>query len=333
MKVLLAGLLAFSLLCAPASTGAHEASPSSRPAQPQQESEISLPNTTGPIVTDEAITQPYKTWNIQITPTCYFVGGVFSRNWQRRPVGSNQQTRKQQINDTGDYRSFQVPVQVYYGLAPRMDISATVPFVQNWAYNVGPANQAASFGSLGDSTLSLRYRFLDGQATAPTVTGYVSVLFPTGHANNLKPQRLGIDQTGNGAFAFTWGIDFFTYIPKGPMLFYANVWYTNFADGAVNGIRVYYPDQITFNLALEVPLKKSTENRWAFLLEVLSNWDAGRMLGPKANQSSTVLITILPALEFLPTSLFTMALGVQVDLFGKNTHYAYTPTLALFFNF
>ncbi len=333
MKVLLAGLLAFSLLCAPASTGAHEASPSPTPTPPQQESEISLPNTTGPIITDEAVVQPHKTWCVQITPIYYFVGGVFSPNWQRRPVGSNQQTRKQQVDTAGDYRSFQIPVQVYYGLAPRWDVSATVPFIQNWAFNVGPASQAATYGNLGDSSVSLRYRFLGEKANEPKFTGYFSVLFPTGHANNLQPERLGIDQTGNGAFAFTWGLDYFAYLPKVPLLFYANVWYTNFADGRVNGQRVYYPDQITVNLAFEVPLKNSPENRWAFLLEVLSNWDAGRMIGPRANQSSTVLVTILPALEFLPTERFTMALGVQVDLFGKNTHFAYTPTLAWFFNF
>ena len=29
---------------------------------------IPIPQTTGPIVTDDAITQPYKTWSSQITP-------------------------------------------------------------------------------------------------------------------------------------------------------------------------------------------------------------------------------------------------------------------------
>ena len=334
MKGLVAAILGFLLLGAPAPAWAHEAHPAPSTQTPtEQEAAPSLPRTTGPIVTDEAITQTFKTWSLQITPTLYFAGGVFSPNWQRRPVGGDQQTRKQQVAVAGDYRSFQVPVELYYGLTPRMDVSVTVPFVQNWAYNVGPAGQAANFGSLGDSSLALRYRFLNGESTAPTVTGYFAVLFPTGHANNLEPKLLGIDQTGNGAFAFTWGLDFFTYLPKAPILFYANVWYTNFADGRVNGAPVHYPDQITVNLAFEVPLQNSPKNRWAFLLEVLSTWDAGRLFGPKANQSSTALITILPALEFLPTERFTMALGVQVDLFGKNTHYTYTPTLAWFINF
>jgi hypothetical protein len=334
LKVFASAILGFLLLGAPAPAWAHKAHPApSTQTLTAQEAATTLPRTTGPIITDEAITQPFKTWSLQIYPSLYFVGGVFSPNWQRRPVGGDQQTRKQQIADAGDYRSFQVPVDFYYGLTPRMDVEVTVPFVQNWAFNVGPANQAANFGSLGDSTVALRYMFLDGKATAPTVTGYLAMLFPTGHANNLEPKLLGIDQTGNGAFAFTWGIEYFNYLPKMPILVYANVYYTNFVDGRVNGARVYYPDQVTVNLAFEVPWRKSPRNRWALLVEVLSTWDAGRLIGHKANQPSTVLVTVLPALEFLPTSWFSVALGVQVDLIGKNTAYTYAPTLSLFFNF
>jgi len=281
---------------------------------------VQLPNTTGPIVTDSAIIQPLKTWSAEINPTINFIGGVFNSNWQRRSAG-------------GDYKSFQVPAQLNYGLTPRMDISLTVPFIQNWASNGGQLSQAANFGSLGDTSLVLRYMFLNGSPTATTVTGYVSVLFPTGHASPLEPKFLGIDQTGGGAFGFTWGVDVFKYVPQGPILLYANIWYTNFADGWVNGARVYYPDQFTVNLAMEVPFKNSPSNRWAFLLEVTSNWDAGRMFGPKANQAPTAIVNVLPALEFLPFSWFTLAAGVQVSLIGKKTPYAYTPTLALFISF
>jgi hypothetical protein len=334
MKGYVSAILGFLLLGALAPAWAHEAHPApSTQTLTKQEVATALPRTMGPIITDVAITQPFKTWSLQIYPSLYFVGGVFSPNWQRRPPGGNQQTRKQQIADDGDYRSLQVPVDFYYGLAPRMDVEVTIPFAQNWAFNVGSTSQAANFGSLGDSTVALRYMFLDGKSTAPTVSGYFAVLFPTGHANNLEPKLLGIDQTGNGAFAFTWGLDYFTYLPRVPLLFYANVWYTNFADGRVNNTRVYYPDQVTVNLAFELPLRQSPDNRWAFLLEVLSNWDTGRMFGPKADQASTVRVTVLPALEFLPTSWFSVALGVQVDLIGKNTPYTYAPTLSLLFNY
>ncbi len=159
----------------------------------------------------------------------------------------------------------------------------------------------------------------------------LSLQFPTGHASPLASKLLGIDQTGLGAYTITWGIDIFKYAP--PCLLYANIFYTNFTDATVNQVRTYYPDEVTGNFALEIPFKNSPANKWAFLLEVLSTWSAGRMIGPQANQSPQAIVSALPALEFLPTNWFQLAVGVQVSLLGKNTQYTYTPTLACFFSF
>jgi hypothetical protein len=306
------------------------------PATEKQEAQeqMQLPNTTGPIITDLAVTQAVKTWTLQVTPTLNLIGGVFNANWQRRSVGTSQANTVREIGARGDYKSFIVPLDLYYGITPRMDVSIyTNAFVQNWASNVAPSSLAANFGSLGDTSIQMRYMFLNGSPTATTVTGYFSVLFPTGHASPLEPKLLGADQTGGGAFSFTWGLDIFKYVPQVPVLLYWNIWYTNFADGWVKGARVNYPDNITVNFAMELPLKKSTSNRWAFLLEVLSNWDAGRMFGPRANQAPLALVSVLPAVEFLPYKWFTLAAGVQMPIIGKNTTYNYAPTLALWFNF
>jgi hypothetical protein len=340
VRGLVSGLLCLLLLGIMAPAHAAESSPvppaerspeKEPPGAPEQAVEI--PNTTGPIITDLAITQTYKTWTLQVTPTLNFTGGVFDSNWQRRGTGPNQPTRVREISARGDYKSLPVFWELFYGLTPRLDVSLAGAFVQNWASNVAPSSQAANFGSLGDTSLQLRYMLINGSPTATTVTGFFSVFFPTGHAGPLEPKLLGIDQTGSGAFSFTWGINLFKYVPEGPILLYGNIWYTNFADGRVNGARVYYPDQFTFNFAMEVPLQASTSNRWAFLLEVLSNWDAGRMFGPRANQAPLALVSVLPAVEFLPYKWFTLAAGVQVPLLGKNTNFVYAPTLALFFNF
>ena len=301
----------------------------------QQESEapqVELPNTTGPIITDTALTQEYKTWAVQITPTLNLTGGVYNARWQRRAGGQSSQPDRE-IPAPGNYKSFLVPAEIYYGLTPRMDVSLVVPFEQSWAGSVAPAGRAANFGGLGDMSLQLRYRLLNGSPTATTVTGYVSVLFPTGHASPLEPKFLSVDQTGLGAFAFTCGLDIFKYLPGVPVLLYANIWYTNYADGWVDRARVNYPDQVIFNFAMEIPLQKSPRNRWALLLEVLSNWDAGRMFGPRANQAPLAMVNVLPAVEFLPCRRFTLAAGVQVPIAGKNATFNYAPTLALFANF
>jgi len=294
--------------------------------------EVQLPYTTAPIITDTALTQAYKTFTLQIYPTLNLTGGVFNSRWQRASVGAGQANTIREIAARGDYKSLAVPVILFYGLTPRMDMSLSGSFVQNWASNVEPGSRAANFGSLGDSSIQVRYRLLD-EAPLTVVSSYFSALFPTGHASPLEHKLLGTDQTGGGAFSFTWGLNFFRYLPQVPVLLYGNLWYTNFTDGWVNRARVIYPDQITVNFALEVPLKKSSGNRWAFLLEVLSNWDAGRMFGPRANQAPLALVNVLPAVEFMPCSWFAVDAGVQVPLFGKNTTYNYGPTLSLFFFF
>jgi hypothetical protein len=340
LKGLIWGMLCVFLLSGPAPACAADNPPGppeqGAPGTEKQESSepaVELPNTTGPIVTDSALIQAYKTWSAQITPTLNFTGGVFNSHWQPRSVGTVQANTIRDIGARGDYKSLAVPIQLWYGLTPRIDVTVFTPFVQNWASNVVPASRAANFGGLGDTGLHFRYRFLNGSPTATTVTGLFGVNFPTGHASPLEPKLLGIDQTGSGAYSFTWGIEVFKYLPKLPVLLYGNLYYTNFVDGWVNGARVNYPDQILANFAMEIPFKNSPSNRWTFLLEVLSNWDAGRMFGPRANQAPLAIVNVLPAVEFLPSKRFSLAAGVQVPLVGKNTTFVYAPTLALFINF
>ena len=97
----------------------------------QQESgapQVELPNTTGPIITDTALTQEYKTWAVQITPTLNLTGGVYNAHWQRRAAGGNQPTTVREIPAPGNYKSFLVPAEIYYGLTPRMDVSVDSAF-------------------------------------------------------------------------------------------------------------------------------------------------------------------------------------------------------------
>jgi hypothetical protein len=334
-KILLIFLLLLVLINPAAAADSDLSSPASisqsMAAPPPPSEAVQIPRTSGPIVTDMAITQPVNTWFAQITPTLNLVGGVFNSSWKRRKTGGNQPTQQQQLAARGYYKSLQITNELYYGLTPRADVSILIPVVQNWASDVGPARQAANFSSLGDSSITCRYMFLNGSPTATTVTGYYNVQFPTGHACPLEPKLLKIDQTGLGAYTFTWGLDIFKYIS--PVLLYANVFYTNFTDATVNQTRMYYPDQITGNLAIEVPFKNSPDNKFAFLLEILSTWSAGKMIGHPVNQPSMAIVSALPALEYLPCKWLSLAAGVQVPICGKNTQYSYSPTMALFINF
>ena len=120
LRVLISGILSSVLCLGLAAVGAAQSpSASQQPNPPAVNSGISLPNTTGPIVTDSALTQACNTWSAQITSVLAFTGGVFSPDWQRRSVGSNLPTRQQQIDAAGNYKSLQVPWKFRSGTPPR----------------------------------------------------------------------------------------------------------------------------------------------------------------------------------------------------------------------
>ena len=325
------------LLFASAPVQAQPEAPSPPAASPETAGAApEFPGTTSPIITDSALAQAYQSCTVQITPAMTCIGGAFNRGWQRQGVAANlpvgHHTQQQRAAE-GNYRYLQVQVEVYYGLTPRCTASVVAPFRQNWAGQVGPTGQADSAGGFANPMLRLRYVLVDGGAAAATLTGYFAVTFPLGASLHPPPPLLSVDQTGQGAFGFTWGLNIFRYVPQVPVLLYANLWYTNYTNSTFHGPRTYYEDQLTVNFALEFPLTKSPENRWAFLLEVLSTSDIGRVFGPPANQGTSLMINALPALEFLPSSWFRLAAGVPVSVLGKNAFFNYTPTLACFISF
>ena len=88
-------------------------------------------------------------------------------------------------------------------------------------------------------------------------------------------------------------------------------------------------DYVTVNLAAEYPITK----KWVALVELTSNWDAGRLIGPKANLAPTALLSVLPGIEYMATDKFSLALGVQIDLAGKDTTANLTPLLSMVYAF
>ncbi len=299
------------LLCGGKPAQAADAAPGPPDQQPSLQQPV--PDTTGPIITDTVLPQATGTATIQINAFLAFTAGNFGPGWRR--VGAK-----------GDFLSLSVPVQFICGLAERTEVQIVSSYLERWAANVSPAHQSAHFRGVGDTTVELKYLLVQHEPAGPAVSGIFTAGFPTGHHRHLHPRLLGSDQLGSGAFSFTLGLNFFTYLK--PFLMYSNLWYTLFTDANVNSTKTYYPDQVTLNAALEYPFAK----KWVFLCEIVSTWDAGRVIGPPSNQLSTAIVSLLPALEFLPTPWLNVAAGLQVDLFGKNTKYTYTPVLVFFFN-
>jgi len=171
---------------------------------------------------------------------------------------------------------------------------------------------------------------------APTVSAIFTPTFPSGHFRHLNPGRLGTDAIGGGTYAFTTGFNLSKYLK--PFIFYGNFWYTMQTDyttaeveeAGIGVERGNHPrDYVTVNLAAEYPITK----KWVALLELTSTWDGGRFIGPKANLDPTALLSVLPGIEYMATEKFSLALGVNIDLAGKDATTNITPMLSMVYLF
>jgi hypothetical protein len=302
--------------------------------------EDECPATFGPIITDTAIPIEKGRFAVQPTFGLSFATNSLTQSWRRVPAGGNFQT-------------FGMDWKFTYGLWNNLEVFVVIPYVHNLAGGVretGPnGERSASFGGLGDVNLTFKYRLAEETETRPTVTALFATDFPTGRFRHLNPGRLGTDVLGGGAYAFTTGLNLSKYVK--PFVFYANVWYTmqtafstredrshlvrdeygNLVEGdPVPGqVRNYPRDFVTVNLAAEYPITK----KWVALLEVTSFWDGGRLFGHKANLAPGALVSVMPGIEYLATDKFSLALGVNFDLAGKNTSANITPLLSMVYAF
>ena len=280
--------------------------------------ENGCPATFGPIITDTAVPIDKGKFSVQPTFGLGFVTNSFSPNWRRVSAG-------------GNFTSFGMVWKFSYGLWNNLEVNVGVPYFHNWASSVtvpGPGGGcSADFGGLGDVALTMKYRLVEESETRPTVTALFAAGFPTGHFKRLNPGLLGVDALGGGSYAFVTGLNLSKYLK--PFIFYGNIWYfmqTAFTD---DGGRNYPRDVVRVNLAAEYPITK----KWVALLELTSFWDAGRLFGHKANVPPGAMLSITPGIEYMATEKFSLALGVSVDLIGKNGNAAVTPLLSMVYAF
>ncbi|MCK9566857.1 MAG: hypothetical protein M0Q43_12520 [Methanothrix sp.] len=308
------------------------------PPEPPKEEEC--PATFGPIITDTAIPIDKGKFAIQPTFGLSFKTDSLTQSWRRVSAG-------------GNFKTYSMDWKFTYGLWNNLEVFAVVPYVQNWAGSVnepGPnGERSANFGGLGDINLTFKYRLVEETETRPTLTALFATNFPTGHFSHLNPGRLGTDQLGGGAYAFTTGLNMSKWVK--PFIFYANIWHTmktaydtredraglvldengNLVEGdpVAGQLRNYPRDFVTLNLAAEYPITK----KWVALLELTSYWSGGRLFGHKGNLPPEALISVAPGIEYMATDKFSLALGLNVNLVGKNTNAAITPLLSMVYAF
>ncbi len=282
------------------------------------EEKVEIPSTYGPIVTDTAI--PIEKGKVAIQPTFgySFITDTFNNHWNRVSAG-------------GDFQSFSMNYKLTYGPIENMEVFLVLPYTHNWTRSVdepGPNGETSAVsGGLGDINLTLKYRLVEETPSLPTVTALFTTGFPTGKFESLNPSALGTDVIGSGSYIFTTGFNVSKYIK--PFIFYFNLWYsmpTSFTD---DDGKQYPGDFVTVNLAAEYPITE----KWVTLLELSSSWGGGRLFGPTTTLPNESRVSIIPGIEYMATEHFSLALGLSIDLIGKNTDAAITPLLSMNYAF
>lgn len=277
----------------------------------------------GPLGTDKALPVPKGTLVIQPTWALSFNNGVFTKDWKQASAG-------------GDFTNFSQLFKITYGLWNKTEIFLMmVTYTQNWAVHVdfpGPRGErGANFGGVGNLLLVGKYQLVPESPGLPGITSFFGAIFPTTHYRRLNPSNLWMDQLGEGGYQFILGCNVEKSLK--PFTVYGNLWYNMATDFTGTGVDANgYPAQMRFhprdtviaNLAAEMPLSQ----RWLALVEVLSSWDGGRLLGPRSNQPPSASVTVSPAMAYLVTDRLSLALGVAVTLCGKNTDAPITPLLS-----
>ena len=269
-----------------------------------------IPATFGPLVTDTAI--PIDKGHFAIQPTFSYsnVLNEFSPHWGR-------------TSSDDDHQSFGMDWKLTYGLIENMEVFVVIPYVYNWASEGG---RSADAGGLGDVNLTLKYRLVEETSCAPTVTALFATDFPTGKFKSSSPGDLDTDVAGGGSYVFTTGFNVSKYIA--PFVVYANLWYSMPTSYDDHGSQ-YPGDFVTVNLAAEYPIV----DKWVALFELTSRWGGGRLFGPDTNVPHEALLSAIPGIEYMATEHFALALGLNVDLVGKNTDATIGPLFSMTYSF
>ena len=285
-------------------------------AEQEAPAAASCPATFGPIITDTAI--PIEKGKLAIQPTfsLSFTTDKFNSGWQRVSAG-------------GDFKSFGMSWKFTYGLINDLEVYTVIPYIHNWAGNVdvpGPNEErSANSGGLGDITLTFKYRLVAETEALPTVSAIFTPTFPSGHFSDLNPALLGTDRLGHGAYVLTPGLNLSKYVA--PFVFYGNFWYSMQTPITDDDGRQYPRDFVTVNLAAEYPFT----DKWVACLELTSYWDGGRLFGHQANVPSTALLSLAPEIEYMATDKFSLSLGVNFGLAGKNTTANISPLFSMIY--
>jgi hypothetical protein len=270
----------------------------------------------GPFVADTAEPIEAHKFSFQVIPSLFIKQGVFDQDGTIK------------YSPSGD-RGYQLltTAKPYYGLFENFEVSAQVPLVYNWVTRNGMSEKD---GGIGDVSIWAKYRFMenDKQGLCPSIAAIAMIKFPTGKNERMAENKLGSDQTGNGSYEYTLGLNVSKH--WGSWSLHGNLWYNWVAETTIDGLKTKPGDIIYYDLAVEYSLTK----KLTALIE-LNCWEQGRtgQNNRMLENSETRSISVLPALEWELSEKVFIIFGCSVPFLGKNADYGFTPSLMFNYDF
>lgn len=275
---------------------------------------------TGPLVTPSASMMPPGSANIQ--PYLFVTGSWAAYNSERHAVSRQDNVYSVQVTP---------PMQV--GVTDTMDFVLSPAAVVNW-------QAGHNGGGFNDLSTTIGFPILRQTLYLPGMKFTIAESFPTGKYQDLSTNGLGLNATGSGAYATTFGfaiskVIWWTY--PYPMNVRSFVGYTISTDVDVSDFNSYGGgfgtdgtvspgNKLTADFGMEV----SFTQRWVFALDVV--YVAANQTtfhgNPGLNADGTIAsvgnpyndnLSLAPAIEYNWNENLGILWGVQFSVYGRNS--------------
>jgi hypothetical protein len=205
---------------------------------------------------------------------------------------------------------FQQQLFLQYGIFDWLEVDGLAIYQENYIKRRGTSVHANGFG---DGYLFLRGRIIEEKGWLPYVTGLLQLKMPTGKYQHEDAEKLGADLMGTGSWDPGSGL-ILTKKFK-PFIFYADVIYSFPQRVRLNGVKTWYANYLTCDVAVEYFFPKG----FNLMVEANAFFQGDKKEdGVRIPNSGVRYLIISPALGWA-CDAFQILLGYQRVVMGTNT--------------
>jgi hypothetical protein len=280
-----------------------------QPATPKEGAAVSKEAPTMPEEWNPPSAGPITTWTAPLCDKGDFVIQPFFFYNQMRGEYDGQGHYNPLPKGDIEYQ-FQEQLFLQYGIFDWLEVDAQTVYQENYVKQGGVRVHT---NGLGDSYLFLRARIIEEKSWLPYITALLQLKMPTGKYQHEDSEKLAGDLMGTGS----WDPGFGLIMTKKlrPFIFHAGVTYSFPQRVRINGVKTWYANYLTCDLAMEYFLP------WGFNFMVEANaFLQGDIKedGVRIPNSRIQYLMITPAIGWSCDKL-QILLGYQRIVMGRNT--------------